>query len=103
MTTEELIEKVKQWGLDRNIIGPNAKATPMSQVIKTTEEVQELLKAVFEGDRTEMKDGIGDTMVTLILLCELTGETIFDCLEHAFNEIKDRKGSMQNGTFVKEA
>lgn len=28
--------------------------------------------------------------------------TFNECVEYAFNEIKDRKGTMKNGTFVKE-
>lgn len=39
----------------------------------------------------------------LTAICEELGYSMYDCLLHAYNEIKDRKGRMVDGKFVKEA
>ena len=48
-------------------------------------------------------DDIGDCMVVLAIIAEQHGLTISNCLEHAYNDIKDRKGKMIDGVFVKES
>lgn len=48
-------------------------------------------------------DGIDNTVVTLICIAERLGLKFNDCLDYAYNEIKDRKGKLINGTFVKES
>ena len=45
---------------------------------------------------------IGDMIVVLINIAERNNITIEDCLEQAWNDIKDRKGKMIDGIFVKE-
>lgn len=40
---------------------------------------------------------------TLSSIAQENGYTLEECLEHAYNDIKDRKGRMINGTFVKES
>jgi hypothetical protein len=50
-----------------------------------------------------MKDDIGDIMVVLINIMERNGYSMMDCLETAWIDIKDRKGKMVDGIFVKEA
>jgi len=42
------------------------------------------------------------TIYTLLLLEQRLGFEFCECLEYAYNEIKDRKGKMINGAFVKE-
>ena len=49
-----------------------------------------------------MVDGIGDCVVVLTNLAELIGTPIEECIDIAYNEIKDRKGKMNNGTFKKD-
>ena len=49
-----------------------------------------------------MVDGIGDCVVVLTNLAELIGTPIEECIDMAYNEIKDRKGKMDNGTFKKD-
>lgn len=112
----ELIEQVKAWGVSKGITGPNGKATLLSQLSKTQEELTETRDAavalsiyreidsdsLISFSMDELKDGIGDTLVTLILAAELAGLTLEECLEAAYNEIKDRTGSMQNGQFIKD-
>ena len=67
------------------------------------EEVGETASAVLKGDHAKVIDGIGDSFVTLIVLSKQLGLEPLYCLEVAWNEIKDRKGKMVDGTFVKES
>lgn len=69
---------------------------------KVTEEVGEIASALLKKDEMKLIDGIGDTVVTLILLAEMNGYRIEDCLEVAWLEIKNRKGQTIDGTFIKE-
>jgi NTP pyrophosphatase (non-canonical NTP hydrolase) len=98
-----LVSQIRQWGLDRNIIGENAKATVQTQFDKLLEEVEEINVGIKTNDLSEMIDGIGDATVVLILLSELIGVSFETCLVTAYDEIKNRKGKMINGQFVKEA
>ena len=113
----ELIKNVLQWGLDKGITGPNGKATLLTQLAKTQEELTETRDAAVRLDllkswhpkiecadtNSEIEDGIGDQVVTLILAAELAGTTLEECLALAYAEIKGRTGKMVNGTFVKDA
>jgi len=99
-TTDHLIAQVTQWAKDRQII-PNS--TPQAQFLKTVSEVGELADALAKSRSNEIIDGIGDITVTLIILAKLQGVEFRHCLQYAYNEIKDRKGTLlPNGVFVKE-
>ena len=95
----EVNQQIIDWANDREII---RNSTGVSQANKTLREVQELRDALLDGNRAEIIDGIGDTYVTLAIIAEMEGVTIKECVEHAYNEIKDRKGKMINGLFIKE-
>lgn len=97
-----LIEKVLQWGIDKNITGPNGKGTRYAQADKMLEEAKETHYAVKTHNFPEIKDGIGDTMVTLILLAEMHNITLEECLQEAYDVIFKRTGKMVNGSFVKD-
>lgn len=104
MQYEELEKKIIQWAKDRNIL-ENSNA--IKQISKTQEELDETLEALHkleEGEEAilEVADGIGDMLVTIILLAEAVGLDSTTCLADAYNEIKDRKGKMVDGLFVKE-
>ena len=99
---EDLIYLVKQWGIDKGITGPNGTATGMAQAHKTIEEAQEILDGIVAKDKGEIIDGIGDTMVTLILQCELQDTNLRYCLQEAFKIISKRTGKMVDGQFVKD-
>jgi len=100
MTYEELETAIIDWAKARHII-PNA--TPMSQFLKAVAEMGELADAVNKLDGRGIIDGVGDVMVCLINFCELQGIKLTDCLEYAYDEIKDRKGTLlPSGVFVKE-
>ena len=84
---------------DRDIF---KKATPFTQWLKTKEELLELHGAINDKDSNGVKDAVGDVIVTLIVQAKMWDLNIQECLEHAYNEIKDRKGTMINGMFVKD-
>jgi NTP pyrophosphatase (non-canonical NTP hydrolase) len=101
MTFQELEEKVLQWAMDRKII-PNSN--PTAQLMKTMSELGELADATLKRDDDGIMDGVGDVLVTLILYCELQGTSAARCLKRAYDEIKDRKGTLTpEGIFVKES
>ena len=93
----KLIEQVKQWHYDRNLI---EGSTDKAQMGKLYEEVKELNESVYY--KKSPIDDIGDIMVVLINIAERNNLTLEQCLEHAYNDIKDRKGKMVDGVFVKE-
>jgi NTP pyrophosphatase (non-canonical NTP hydrolase) len=95
----QLEQAVAQWGRDRNIIGGG---TPDRQMFKLMSELGETADAWLAGNITEFKDGIGDCTVVLIILAQQTGTTLTECLSQAYNDIKDRKGVLYMGTFIKE-
>ena len=89
---------IRSWANERGIY---AKGDPKTQFVKLIEEVGELSKAILNGNKEEQKDGIGDSIVVLTNLAHLLGFKVEDCIDAAYTEIANRKGSMQNGTFVK--
>ena len=104
MKMNKLIEQIKQWHYDRNLI---EGSTDLDQFGKLQEEVLELHEALIfdsylDNHTTEITDAIGDIMVVLINIAERNGLTLEQCLEHAYNDIQHRKGKMVDGVFVKE-
>ena len=166
-TIQELVPLIHQWAKERGIFD---KSTPFDQLLKTHEEVGELIKACYDNDPIDIQDAIGDVMVTLInycyfkkidfvkvykqiqyddseainIYCALTvndiiafflrvianssykplkvtifinvrnilrnlqnitinnNTTLEECLNVAYNEIKNRKGRIINGKFIKD-
>lgn len=94
-----LINQVEQWSIDKDL----HKANPDRQALKFYEEAGEVAAALSRDDKEALMDGIGDTVVTLIILAQQHGMTLERCLQYAYDEIKDRKGKTINGTFVKES
>ena len=95
----ENFELIRKWAKEKGIY---KKGDPKTQMLKLIEEVGETSKAILKNDKNEIIDGLGDCLVVLINLSELCGYKLEDCLEYAYNEIKNRKGKMQNGTFIKD-
>lgn len=93
--------KVIQWGEARQIV---QNSTPMAQAIKTHEELGELFDAIASKDREAMKDAYGDILVTLVMGCACADLDLVECFEHAYEQIKNRKGTLlPNGIFQKES
>ena len=100
MSYAEVEMKVIQWSEARKII-PNS--TPIAQWKKAAEELDELRDALVKNDLPLAIDGVGDTVVCLINICALLDISLTECLKVAYEEIKDRKGTMNaEGIFVKE-
>ena len=102
-TFGDLITKINHWADDRNL----KQADPKIQWMRVTEEVGEirdvLLKPTkFTEPEAALEDAIGDTLVTIIVLAHQLDLDVTECLGIAYEEIKNRKGRMINGTFVKE-
>lgn len=100
MSYEAVEIEVIRWAEARRII-PNAK--PYTQLLKAFSEMGELADAEIKEDMPEIKDAVGDVMVCLINYCALKDINLVKCLEGAYQEIKDRKGTlMPNGVFIKQ-
>lgn len=97
LTTE--FESIRDWAKEKGIL---EKGDPKTQCIKLFEEAGELSKAILKNDQEEFIDAIGDCVVVLTNLAALKGYKIEDCINSAYNVIKNRKGQMKDGTFVKQ-
>ncbi len=107
---EKLEELVIGWSKERNIIEGSTRLKQQEKLAEETTEIRdalvacdvvgELLGDVYEED---VLDGIGDSIVCLINLAKMSNSSLLECLSLAWEEIKDRKGAMINGSFVKEA
>lgn len=95
---DELIERVLLWAHEKGIL---EKATKFKQAQKTLEEAGELIHAIGANDRDEVIDSIGDVLVTIIIQAEMNDLDIRDCLQSAYDVIKNRSGEIKNGQFVK--
>ena len=92
---------VIRWSEARGII-PNS--TSLAQFKKAQEEMHELQTAICDRDRAGIIDGVGDVLVCLINVCALEDVSMTQCLEAAYQEIKDRRGTLgKDGIFRKEA
>lgn len=99
MNFDELEQKVIQWGEARNLYqGSN----PLRQFSKLLEEQSELLEAITKNDYSEVEDAIGDMMVVLTSIARFYSMSLHICYQQAYEQIKDRRGKMVNGLFVKE-
>jgi len=100
MTFDTLIENVIQWADEKDIL-KNENAP--KQIMKVIEELGETCEAINKQRASDMvMDGLGDTFVTLIILTKQLGYEPAECLERAWNEIKDRKGKTEGGVFIRE-
>lgn len=94
---ETLREDTLQWSHDRGIL-TNGK--PTTQALKLVSEVGELCDNIAKG--ADCKDDIGDCLVVLTNISALLGYSLEECWEHAYNDIKDRQGFLnEHGNFIK--
>lgn len=100
MSFAEVELDIIRWSESRKII-PNS--TPKAQFIKLKEEIYELQAALADDNMEEIIDGIGDCMVCLVNICALLDVNLVDCMEHAYDQIKNRTGTMgADGIFYKD-
>ena len=92
-------DKIRLWANERGLYSGGDTKT---QTLKLMEEAGEICRAVLKVDKQATMDGIGDCVVVLTNLAELAGTSIEDCIDLAYNEIKNRTGKMSNGTFKKD-
>ena len=90
---------IRSWANERGLYSGGDTKT---QTLKLMEEAGEICRAVLKVDKQATMDGIGDCVVVLTNLAELAGTSIEDCIDLAYNEIKNRTGKMDNGTFKKD-
>lgn len=111
VTKEELIELmlmennifelIRRWSKDRGL----DKAEPKVQMIKLQEEVGELARAIIRNNKEEIADSIGDIVVVLTILTQQYGicnGNIENCIQKAYDIIKNRKGKLKDGAFIKD-
>ena len=96
---QDTVHDIKQWHYDRNLINGS---TDKDQFLKLMQECGELSDNICKGNNYFIADDIGDIMVVLINIAERNGLSLEHCLDVAYNDIKDRKGIMVDGIFVKE-
>ncbi|NSU82268.1 hypothetical protein HRH35_02750 [Enterococcus faecalis] len=96
---DELVKLVEEWAKEKRL----DKANSEKQMLKVIEEVGEVGAALARDNQDDLRDGIGDVVVTLVILAMQNDMDLYECLNQAYNEIKDRKGKNVNGVFVKES
>jgi len=100
-TPTNLVEDwIVGWAEERNLIkGSN----PQAQMVKLMEEMGELARGICKGDYNLINDSIGDVFVVLSIIAAQYDVDVEGCAILAYDEIKDRKGKMIDGVFVKES
>lgn len=82
-TIQELIPLIHKWAEEREIY---EELTPFEELLKTHEEVGELIKACYDNDKSAVQDAIGDVLITLINYWYLRGENIETIIEKVLSE-----------------
>lgn len=90
---------ILKWADERGLL--KAENAPR-QMLKLMEEIGELAGAMAKNKPGDIIDAIGDIQVVLIILSKQLGIDYKECLIYAYNEIKERKGKLINGVFVKD-
>ena len=92
--------RIVRWSEARRII---QNSTAEAQLLKAVSEMGELADATIKNDRDEIIDAVGDVMVCLVNYCAIKDIDLVSCMDSAYSQIKDRKGTLlPNGVFVKE-
>jgi len=91
--------KIRDWAIDRGLHAGD----PTKQMVKLIEEIGELAAGIARQDKEKITDSIGDAYVVLTILAMQYQMDIEQCIQAAYEEIKNRKGKLINGVFVKES
>lgn len=92
-----LVRDITDWFEEKGLHDVNMQA------LKMFEEAGEICHELTRGHTTskELVDALGDTLVTIIGLCHHLNVPVEAALSLAWDEIKDRRGKVINGSFVK--
>jgi len=97
---EALLALISEWHQDRKI---TINGNSSTQTIKLGEEYGELCAGIVRGDKEKIADSLGDMFVVMVAVAELEGLYLDECIQGAYDEIKDRKGYLNElGNFIKE-
>jgi NTP pyrophosphatase (non-canonical NTP hydrolase) len=96
---KELEMLIANWAEEKGLLKPEFAP---KQFMKIQEELGELASAIIKEDIDKEIDSVGDLLVTIIILAWQRNINLKYALNVAYNEIKDRKGKMVDGSFVKE-
>ena len=92
-------QPIRDWAEKRGLY---TKGDFKTQTIKVFEEAGELAVGILKNNDSLTNDAIGDIVVVLTNLAHMRGTSIEACINSAYSEIANRKGKMENGTFIKE-
>ena len=90
--------KIIQWAIDRGL----DKVEPSKQAVKLMEEVGELAGGLARDNMDVIKDSLGDIYVVMVILALRLGIDLQEAIDSAYDVIKDRKGKLINGVFIKQ-
>lgn len=94
----ELTNSIAQWHMDRQLI---ENSTDQAQFVKLIEECGELAGGIARGE--DLRDHIGDVVVVLINIAYRNGYNLQQCMQVAYDDIKNRTGHMSaEGVFIKD-
>lgn len=99
MQLKNEFDPIREWAKERGIY---EKGNIETQFIKLIEEVNELNEAIKDDELNDAIDAIGDCVVVLTNLAALIGVPIEYCINSAYGEIKNRRGVMKNGQFIRD-
>lgn len=98
MKLENEFQSIRDWAEERGLY---TNGNINTQFIKLAEETGELSRSILSNNKDEFKDAIGDCVIVLTNLAMMNGLKIEDCINSSYSVIVNRKGKMENGTFVK--
>lgn len=90
---------IRLWARNKGIL---EHGNSYAQLTKLTEECGELARAIIKNDKKELVDAIGDCVVVLTNLAAMNDLRIEECINTAYQVIKDRTGQIKNGNFIKD-
>ena len=89
-TIQELVPLIQEWAKEREIY---KKITRFNQLLKTHEEVGELIKTCYDNDKPAIQDAIGDVMVTLINYCYMERIDVLEQIKDVLSFERNRGNS----------
>jgi NTP pyrophosphatase (non-canonical NTP hydrolase) len=97
--SSELFDNIRKWFDEKELI---KQENASKQMMKVMEELGELSSAIIKGKRDEEIDAFGDVMIALSGLSYMRNISLMACTRSAYEVIKNRRGKVVNGSFIKE-